>query len=216
MKALLCLTFLALTSFIHTADLVNSVSDSFLIGDWYSVNFDYKTINPKNACCPYGKITMKASGQSVVVSSTGWAGYFCYNLGLNNNKNTLNYNLKPTTTYSTLAGTKNLYSQPDAVQFTVRDLQVNNIHEDNSTQKVTFELTLNTAFSKGEKCSVVLSKANTEVTTVEAAQQAALSTKKVSAAEDLSDLDDFALFEDIFKELAEKYSIQSKFLSNDE
>jgi len=219
MKALLCLTILALASFIHTAELVSPSSGSFLIGDWYSVDFNPKAIQARDTCCPYGKVTFKTVGKTVQLSATNWAGWTCWDLSLSptTSKSFLTYSVDPATTYSTLTTKQNLFSQNTAVQLAIKNLHADTIHENNSTQHVTFEMTLGQAMSNREKCSVILSKADTEVTTDEAAKQAqTLPAKKTVSAEDLSDLDDFALFEDIFKELAQKYSIPSKFLSNDE
>jgi len=68
--------------------------------------------------------------------------------------------------------------------------------------------------SGGEKCSVTLSKAGTPTVTVDQAKQAALPAKKTTEADDLSDLDEFEIFDEIFRELSSRYAIRSQFLGN--
>jgi len=221
MRASLCLTFLAVIVLVssNAADAITDGTSNFFIGEWYSVNFTVADVADKECCIPYGKVTFRStSSKSLNLTANSWAGKACSELSITP-KSELIYSTNADTTYSALADVlskKNLFSSSGvkSIKISIKDLHLDTIHA-NSTQNVNFELSLGGFMSGKDSCSVILSKAGTPNITAEAAKQAGIPTKKTVSADDLSDFDEFELLEGIFKEVSERYSLRSKFLSYD-
>jgi len=216
MKTILCLAFIALAavSTINAADPITEDTANFFLGDWYSVNFVPKSVQPIDCCVPYGKVNFKnTNNKQITISATNWAGWLCYDNYLTLPSSSVSFTVSPTISYSKFVSSKTNIFSNSAIQMSAKSLNLSTIHA-NSTQNVSFDLVLNYVMSGGDKCSVTLSKAGTPTVTADQAKQAALPAKKTTEADDLSDLDEFEIFDEIFRELSSRYGIRSQFLGN--
>jgi len=173
---------------------LNERSDSFFLGQWYPVKFDEARIKKEKCCMPVENIRfVQGPLDFLVLQATKWVGNSCSgSFSFEKPVQSEKFGIMAETNYYKV---DHGYTNSDkGVQLDAKKISINEVHRNNGTQKVTFDLSLNYKIRGGSTCTMTLSKVDTPVVQ----QSKALRGSPYKIFSDDSDDDDDSTFVDFF------------------